>query len=296
MSSSLLRSASPNVRVEDEVWDMIFPDAKTTKNKTAAGDAAQSPDPFAAKDIDIRDWAFTDRKKLESEHNRVKVFIDAELITTISKPLFRATSTKTSDILVDDTVMLPATTDADAVSRLVEYLEDIISSPNKPLPFILHLPMTISLGICAGAAALGMEKYVDNLYQECEDLLRTCIPSWATIDAITSYATTTPHFSRLFRIMVFNLATRVWNETASNVEVFQIQLTPVLGKAIKRANEKYRSLSQRRVMYERHERFSRRMVAAGYGEWDWGRRVVGKKDEAGVEWDEYHGPARRSHV
>ncbi|KAI4683886.1 uncharacterized protein J4E84_006726 [Alternaria hordeiaustralica] len=296
MSSSLLRSASPNVRVDDDVWDMIFPDAKTTKNKKAAGDTAQTPDPITAKDIDIRDWYFTDRKKLESEDNRIKVFIDAELITTISKPLFRATSTKTGELLVNDTTILLAAVDADAVSRLIKYLEDIIANPGMLPPFVLCLPLTISLDVCAAASALGMDKYVDDLYAQCEDLLKTSLPSWATIDAITSYATTTPHFSRLFRIMINSLASRVWNETASNVEVFQIQLTPVFDKAIKRANEKYRTLSQRRVMYERHERFSRRMVAAGYGEWDWGRKVVGKKDEAGVEWDEYHGPARRSHV
>ncbi|KAI4619306.1 uncharacterized protein J4E87_007556 [Alternaria ethzedia] len=296
MSSSLLRSASPNVRINDEIWDMIFPDAKTTKNQKAAGDTAQSPDPITAKDIDIRDWPFTDRKKLESEDNRIKVFIDAELITTISKPLFRATSTTASEMLVDDTVMLPAAIDKDAVFQLVNYFEDVISNSSEPLPLPLSLPLTATLSMCAAAAALGMDKYVDNLYKECEDLLKTCQPSWATIEAITSYATTTPRFSRLFRIMIAGLATRVWNETASNVEVFQIQLNPVLENSVKRANEKYGTLSQRRKMYERHERFSARMVAAGYGEWDWGRKVVGKTDEAGVEWDEYHGPARRSHV
>ncbi|KAI4665370.1 uncharacterized protein J4E78_002830 [Alternaria triticimaculans] len=226
MTSSLLRSANPNVRVEDEVWDMIFPDAKTEKHQNKAGDTAQSTNPITAKDIDIRDWPFADRKKLESEYNRIKVFIDADLITTISRPLFRATSTTASELLMNDTVILPTTIDGDAVSRLVDYLEDIISNPNKPLPFILHLPMTLSLGICAAAVALGMDKYVDNLYKECEDLLRTCLPSWTTIDAITSYKTTTPHFSRLFRIMVLDLATRIWNETASNVEIFQIQLNP----------------------------------------------------------------------
>ena len=188
MSSSLLRSASPNFRVEDEVWYMIFPDArikKNKKNKKAAGDTAQYPDPITTKDIDIRDWSSIDRMKLESEHNRIKVFIDAELITTISKPLFRATSTKTSEILVDDAVTLPATTDADAVSRLVDYLESIISNPSESLSLPLSLPITATLGPCAAAAALGMDRYVDNLYKECEDLLRTCIPSWTTIDAIT---------------------------------------------------------------------------------------------------------------
>ncbi|KAI4695948.1 uncharacterized protein J4E88_000118 [Alternaria novae-zelandiae] len=296
MTSSLLRSASPNVRVEDEVWDMIFPDAKTTKNKKAAGDTAQSPNPITAKDIDIRNWSSTDREKLESEYDRIKIFVDDEFITTISKPLLRAISTKTSEILVDDAVVLPAAVDADAVSRLIKYLKDIIANPGKFPPFVLCLPMTTSLNVCAAASALGMDKYVDDLYAQCEDLLKTSLPSWATIDAITSYATTTPHFSRLFRIMIAGLAKRVWNETASNVEIFQIQLTPVLDKAVKRVNEKYRTLSQRRKMYERHKRFSLRMEAAGYGEWDWGRKVVGKKDEAGVEWDEYHGPARRSHV
>ncbi|KAI4933161.1 hypothetical protein J4E85_003565 [Alternaria conjuncta] len=231
MSSLLLRSARPNVRVDDDVWDMIFPDARTTKNQKAAGDTTQSPEPITAKDIDIRDWPFTDRKKLESEDNRIKVFIDDELITTISKPLFRATSTKTSEILVDDAVMLPAAVDADAVSRLIKYLEDIIANPGKSPPFILCLPMTTSLDVCAAASALGMDKYVDDLYAQCEDLLRTSLPSWATIEAITSYATMTAHFSRLFRIMIAGLAKRVWNETASNVEIFQIQLTPVLDKA-----------------------------------------------------------------
>ncbi|KAI4960875.1 hypothetical protein J4E86_002501 [Alternaria arbusti] len=164
MSSLLLRSASPNVRVEDEVWDMIFPDAKTTKNKKAARDTAQYPGPITAKDIDIRDWLFTDRKKLESEHNRIKIFIDAELITTISKPLFRATSTKTSDILVDDTVMLPAATDADAVSQLVDYLEGVISTPSEPQSLPLSLPIVATLNICAASAALGMDRPPTNMH------------------------------------------------------------------------------------------------------------------------------------
>ncbi|KAI4614478.1 hypothetical protein J4E83_007132 [Alternaria metachromatica] len=296
MASLPLRSASANVRVDDKVWDMIFPDAKTEKHQNKGENTAQSTDLITAKDIDIRDWPFADRKRLESEYDRIEVFIDAELITTISKPLFRAASTKTSEVLVDDTVMLPAAVDADAVSRLIKYIEDIVANPTKSPPFVLCLPMTTSLDVCAAASALGMDKYVDDLYAQCEDLLRTSLPSWATIEAITSYATITPHFPRLFRIMIAGLAKRVWNETASNVEVFQIQLTPVLEKAVAKVNEKYRTLSQRRQMYERHRRFSLRMVAAGYGEWDWGRKVVGKKDEAGVEWDEYHGPARRSHV
>ena len=291
MTSSLLRSASPNVRVEDEVWDMIFPDAKTTKNKKAAGDTAQSPNPITAKDIDIRNWSSTDREKLESEYDRIKIFVDDEFITTISKPLLRATSTKTSEILVDDAVVLPAAVDADAVSRLIKYLKDIIANPGKFPPFVLCLPMTTSLNVCAAASALGMDKYVDNLYAQCEDLLKTSLPSWATIDAITSYATTTPHFSCLFRIMINSLASRVWKETASNVEVFQIQLNPVLENSVKRANERYKSLLCRRRKYELRIR-----TGYEYRHVNWGwlvRTKEDKEDEVGLDGDDYDGPVRR---
>ncbi|KAI4651760.1 hypothetical protein J4E93_001956 [Alternaria ventricosa] len=284
MSSSLLRSASANVRVEDEVWDMIFPDAKTEKYQNKAGDAAQSTEGITAKDIDIRDWPFTDRKKLESEYEQIKLVVDFELVTTMSKPLFRATSTKTSELLVNGTFILPEATDADAMCGLIEYLEDMISNPAKPSPFILHLPMIISLGVCAAASALGMDKYVDNLYKECEDLLRTCIPSYATITAITTFRTHTRYFSRLFRILVTNLAIGLSNNAIPDevgLEAYCMR-NPVLDKAIKRSHKRYGSLELRRIYWERKN-----------GKWEPAVCKEMAEAQARIDWDSlYDGPAR----
>ncbi|KAI4694478.1 hypothetical protein J4E81_006696 [Alternaria sp. BMP 2799] len=284
MTSSLLRSASPNVRVEDEVWDMIFPDVKTEKHQNKGENTVQSTDPITAKDIDIRDWPFTDRKKLESEYDQIKIVIDSELVTTISKPLFRATSTKTSELIVNGTFILPEATDADATCGLIEYLEDIISVPAKPSPFILHLPMTVSLDVCAAASALGMDKYVDNLYMQCEDLLRTCLPSYETISAITTFRTHTRYFSRLFRILVTNLAIGLSNNTIPDevgLEAYCMR-NPILDKAIKRSHKRYGSLEYRRILWERKN-----------GKWEWAVCKEMAEAQARIDWDNlYDGPAR----
>ena len=284
MSSLLIRSASANVRVDDKVWDMIFPDAKTTKNQKAAGDTAQFPDSITAKDIDIRDWSFTERKTLASKEDQIKIVVDSEIVTTMSKPLFRATSTKTSELLGKNTFILPKATDADAICGLIEYLEDIISDPAKPSPFILHLPMTVSLGVCAAASALGIDKYVDNLYMQCEDLLRTCIPSYETISVITTFRTHTRYFSRLFRILVTNLAIGLSNNTIPDevgLEAYRMR-NPILDKAIKRSHKRYGSLKLRRIYWERKN-----------GKWE---RAVCKEmaeAQARIDWDDlYDGPAR----
>jgi len=284
MSSLLLRSVSSNVRVEDEVWDMIFPDAKTNKHQSKTGDTAHPTDPITAKDIDIRDWPFTDRKKLESEYDQIKIVVDSELVTTMSRPLFRATSTKISGLSATGTFILPEATGADATCGLIEYLEDIISNPAKPSPFILHLPMTISLGVCAAASALGVDKYVDNLQRVCEDLLRTCIPSYSTISAITTLRTRTRYFSRLFRILVTNLAIGLYNNTIPDevgLEAYCMR-NPVLDKAIKRSHKRYGSLECRRIYWERKN-----------GKWE---RAVCKEmaeAQARIDWDSlYDGPAR----
>ncbi|KAI4650268.1 uncharacterized protein J4E79_009536 [Alternaria viburni] len=264
MYSSLLRSASPNVRIDDEVWDMIFPAAKSKKNKLKTREIAQSTDPITAKHIDIRDWPFTDRRMLVSKYNRIKIFVDDEFITTISKPLFRATSTKTSEILANGTIVLPAAVDADAIHQLIDYLESVVSEITPPLPFPLSLPIIVSLSTCAAAAALGTDKYIHHLYAECEDLLqtslRTRLPTYATMDVITASKTTQP-YSRLFRILSTNLAIRVRNETfpphrreGSRINVIPnpedfckyCKKNPVLVHAIRMANEKYSTLESRK--------------------------------------------------
>ena len=284
MSSLLLRSVSLSGRIDDEVWDMIFPDAKTEKHQNKGENTVQSTDPIIVKDIDIRVWTFTDRKTLASKDDQIKIIIDSELVTTMSKPLFRATSTKTNELLVNGTVILPATTDADAIRGLLEYLEDIISNPAKPSPFILHLPMTVSLSVCAAASAPGMDKYVDNLYRECEDLLRTCIPSYETITVITTLRTHTKYFSRLFRILVTNLAIGLSNNTIPDevgLEAYCMR-NPILDKAIKRSHKRYGSLECRRIYWERKN-----------GKWE---RAVCKEiaeAQARIDWDSlYDGPAR----
>ena len=264
MSSLPLCSAGLSSRIDSEVWDLIFPDAKTNKHQNKTGDTAHPTDPITAKDIDIRDWPFKDRKKLVSKYNRIKVFVDDELITTISKPLFHATCTKTSELLVNGTVILSTAIDAEATSRLIDYLEDIIANSGKPLPFPLSLPIIASLSTCVAAAALGTDKYVEHLYDGCEGLLRpslrTRLPTYATMDVITASKTTQP-YSRLFRILATNLAIRVRNETfpphrregsriniIPNLEDFckYCEKNPVLVHAIRMANDKYSTLESRK--------------------------------------------------
>ncbi|KAI4937365.1 uncharacterized protein J4E92_002095 [Alternaria infectoria] len=284
MASLLLRSASLSSHIDSDVWDMIFPDAKTKKHQNEAGETAQSTEGITAKDIDIRNWPFADRKKLESKYDQIKIVVDSELVTTMPKPLFRATSTKTSELTLNGTFILPETTDADATCGLIEYLEDVISNPAKPSPFILHLPMTISLDVCTAASALGMDKYVDNLYKECEDLLRTCIPSYATISVITTFRTHTRYFSRLFRILVTNLAIGLSNNTIPDevgLEAYCMR-NPILDKAIKRSHKRYGSLECRRIYWERKN-----------GKWEWAVCKEMAEAQARIDWDSlYDGPAR----
>jgi len=284
MSSLLLRSVSLSGRIDDNVWDMIFPDAKTEKHQNKGENTVQSTDPITVKDIDIRDWPFTDRKKLESKYDQIKIVVDSELVTTMSKPLFRATSTKTGELPLNGTSILLEDTDADAICGLIEYLEDIIANPAKPLPFILHLPMTISLGVCAAASALGTDKYVDSLYKECEDLLRKCIPSYVTITAITTFRTHTKYFSRLFRILVANLAIGVSKDAIPDEVGFEAyrMRNPILDKAIDRANERYGGLKWRRALWERKN-----------GKWEPAYCREADEAQARIDWDNlYDGPAR----
>lgn len=236
--------------------------------------------------MDIRVWHFVDRKLLMSKYNRIKVLVGDSLVSTISKPLFRATSTKTSELLVNGTVILPAETDRDGVSRLIDYLEFVISKPTKPLPYGLRLPMTISLGVCAAASALGMDRYVDKLWRECENLIRNCFPPYADIDAITSFRTYpyTTRFQRLFRILVSNLAVRVWRNSILDPQVFRAycERSLVLDAAIKRANEKYNILVRRRELYEYRDR-----------EWEPIVMMDQEEDNGKIEWDrKYNGPVR----
>ena len=101
---------------------MIFLDTKTKVNKKKKDAAAVvATSQITAKDIDIRDWSFADRQMLV-KGDRVQIFIDGVLITTISKPLLRATSATVGDILKDGTIELPADTDESGVIRVVEYL------------------------------------------------------------------------------------------------------------------------------------------------------------------------------
>ncbi|KAI4954053.1 hypothetical protein J4E91_001762 [Alternaria rosae] len=286
MSSLPFCSDSLNVCVDDRVWDMIFVDATIQTSHNKVVDTAPSTKAIASKDIDIRVWPFVDHKLLMSKYDRIKVFVGDSLISTISKPLFRATSTKTSELLVNGTVILPAETDRDGVSRLIGYLEFVISKPTEPLPYGLCLPMTISLDVCAAASALGMDRYVDKLWRECENLVRNCSPPYADIDAITSFRTYphTTRFPRLFRILVNNLAVREWRNSILDPQVFRAycERNPVLDAAIRRANEKYDILVRRRELYEYRDR-----------KWEPIVTMDQEEDNGTIEWDrDYNGPVR----
>ena len=255
MTSLLPRLGSPNTPVDAKVWDMIFLDTKT-KRKNKKTEAAAKPNvPITAKDIDIRNWSFGDRKVLVSKSDRLKIFTGDTLATTISKPLLRATSATSGEILKDGMVKLPADTDKNGVCCLVNYLESIIRTNSKPLPFTRSLTMAASLSVCAAASLLGMKKYTLNLYKKCETLLRIDPPEYEDINAIILFKKV---HKRLFNIVVKGLAVRVWENTVPDPEDFALYLTqnPVLDTAIKSAIEK-REYHLRRVA-ELKERCVRR--------------------------------------
>jgi hypothetical protein len=236
MSSLSPLSGNPTIPVESKVWDMIFVDAKTKNNKKNT--EATGSTPITAKDIDIRDWSYGDRKIVVSKGDRVDISVDDVLVTDMSKPLFRATSATAGDLFKDGAVKLPADTDKDGVLRLANHLEAVIQASTKPFPLPRILNMTASLGVCAAASALGMEKYTVHLYRKCEALLRKDLPTYADLEAITTFKQT---HERLFSIVVTNLAVLVREEKIPDPDVFSAYLAenPTLATAITTANDKY---------------------------------------------------------
>ncbi|RII20099.1 hypothetical protein CUC08_Gglean001499 [Alternaria sp. MG1] len=240
MTPPISHSSVQYIPVDAKVWDMIFLDTKTKVNKKKKDAAAVvATSQITAKDIDIRDWSFADRQMLV-KGDRVQIFIDGVLITTISKPLLRATSATVGDILKDGTIELPADTDESGVIRVVEYLEAIVKVTAKPLPFTRALDMAKTLGVCAAARALGMDKYTVHLYKKCEALLRHDPPAYEDIDAIIAFKTS---HERLFKIVVNGLVKHVWEGTIPDPEDFAVYLAqnPVLDDAIKIAIQKHDS-------------------------------------------------------
>jgi hypothetical protein len=250
MSSQQPISASSVVPVDTKVWDMIFVDAKVKKDKKKATEDTQPIAPITAANIDIRDWVFDDRKLLVSKGDRVNISIDDKILTTMSKPLFRATSSTARDLLQAGTVNLPADTDKDSVTRLVNYLESLIANTAKPTPFTRSLNISASLSVCTAASTLGMAKYVDHVYKKCEYHLRMDPPTYADIDAITAHKTA---HERLFRIVATSLAVRVWDDTIPDPEDFYAYLAQnsILDAAITTANEKHADHVRRMEVKER---------------------------------------------
>ncbi|KAL1797870.1 hypothetical protein ACET3X_004476 [Alternaria dauci] len=178
MTTPIPRSPGQYTPVDAKVWDMIFLDTKTKVNKKKEAAAAlASTIKITANDIDIREWSFSDRQMLV-KGSRVQIFVGDVLITTISKPLLRATSSTVEEIFKDGAIELPADTDKNGVTRMVKYLEAIIKVTGKPSPFTRALDTATTLGVCDAAHALGMDKYTVHLYKKCEALLRKDPPAY----------------------------------------------------------------------------------------------------------------------
>jgi hypothetical protein len=235
MNSQLPRSDSPKADVDAKIWDMIFLDTKIKAKKSKKATVTAEPsNPITAADIDIRDWPSRDRQMLVSKGNRVDIFIGDEPVTTISKPLLRATSVTAGVMLKNGAgaIKLPADTDRNGVILIVNYLEDIIKADARSGLFLRSSSMATSLSACAAAFLLGMDKYTVHVYRKCEALLRMDPPTYKDIDAILVFRKV--HW-RLFKIVVEGLAVHVWEGTIPDPEDFAVYLAqnPVLDNAIK---------------------------------------------------------------
>jgi hypothetical protein len=210
MSTLVTRPTSRHKAIDPQVCDVVLVDPEVNKKKKAA--AGKTIDPSVVmKDVDIRDWAFGDRKLLTDKSTRIPIYIGDKRITTISKPLLRATSEITFDIVKDGAIKLPAKVDKDGVTRLVDHLEAMTKFALPPRKINYNLSMVAALGVCSAAEHLGMRKYADHLYKKCEALLRKDPPAYDNITAILACKDQHPRIARLWRLIVVGLAVHVWD-------------------------------------------------------------------------------------
>ncbi|KAJ4361998.1 hypothetical protein N0V83_010939 [Neocucurbitaria cava] len=245
MVSSLRRATNATKSAHASAWNTVFVDQKVSK-KTGGKNVTAMP----VDDINILDWTYEDRQKLVSKGNRVRIFVGEDFVVDMSKPLFRATSTKGHEMLKGGNIKLPSDTDKAGVARLVNHLETVIQFP-RPARLVTGMPMSAALSICAAAALLGMDKYVTHVYKKCEALLRMDPPTYEDLDAIVAFSN---QHKRLYSIVVNELAVRVWDDTIPDADVFNDYLlkNPILDSAIKDINEKY--ATKQRIEAEREER------------------------------------------
>tara|TARA_R110002003_G_scaffold1005_2_gene21952 strand:+ start:2668 stop:3615 length:948 start_codon:yes stop_codon:yes gene_type:complete len=221
----------PHVPTIDEL-NLAHVDTGLTKRATAKNVAMAD-----IKDIDIRNWCVQWRSSL-IKGERIPVVIDNVKVAEITKPMLKVTSSKIEDLYKGGQVELPKDTEKDGVVRLLEYLQYVARTTKKPV--IMNRGMTTfeALSVCAAAALLGMDKYVNHIYKMCEYKLRADPPTYEDIDAITAFAKS---HARLFKIVVNYLATLVWDDEIPDPEVFKAYLAenPTLDKAIIQANNAY---------------------------------------------------------
>ena len=243
---------TPPTATNANVWDAIFVDSKPKKAKKTTNKVATAK---PVKDIDVLKFSYGDRQMLLSKKNRVRIYAGDYFVIDMSKPLFRATSEIAGEILKDNKVKLPADVDQAGVVRLVDHLENSMLSARKPVPLTQNMTMSSSLGVCVVGQLLGMNRYVGHIYKKCEARLRRDPPTYEELDAIIAYS---KQHTRLFNIVVNDLATRVWDDTIPDPEDFKAYLAqnPALENAIKVTNDKY--ANKLRIDAEREARRVRR--------------------------------------
>ncbi|KAH7070465.1 hypothetical protein BKA63DRAFT_518482 [Paraphoma chrysanthemicola] len=189
------------------------------------------------KGIDIRNWCVQWRTTL-LKGERLPILIGEVQVAEITKPMLNVTSVKAKELCKAGKIELPTCTDKDGVLHLLDYLLYVASTKRKPAFMNNRLSTHQALCICAAAALLGMDKYVDNIYKMCEAKLRADPVEYEDIDAILAFE---EQHARLFKIVVNDLATHIWNDTLPDKEDFAAYQAenPNLDDAIKAANDAY---------------------------------------------------------
>ncbi|KAH7082166.1 hypothetical protein FB567DRAFT_530713 [Paraphoma chrysanthemicola] len=209
------------------------------------------------KDIDIRNWCVQWRTTLV-KGEIIPILIGNVLVAEIRKPMLNVTSVKAQELCKAGKIELPTDTDKDGVNHLLHYFSCVANTKRKPTFMNNHLPTYQALSVCAAAALLGMDKYTDHVYKMCEAKLRADPAEYEDIDAILAFE---KHHARLFKVVVNDLATHVWNDTLPDKEDFAAYLAenPVLETAIKAANDAY---AEKDYLMETRE--ERRMLREEY--------------------------------
>jgi len=209
-----------------------FVDQKSSKRIQAKGAAIPE-----VGDIDIRAWAKQFRSALP-KGEFVPIYVGDAIATNIHKPLLKVVSTKFDAVYQDGAVKLPADTDEVGLDRLIGYLDYVCGTSKKPQPMSTNMPLFDMLSVCAVASSLGMDKYVDHVYKKSEAILRIDPPLYEHIDAITFFR---PEHTRLYNIVVQNLAIRVRDATISDAEDFDKYLSNHLdlAEAIEATNDAF---------------------------------------------------------